>query len=141
MTRFRPLVLLLFLVFLGACNPEGPTGPKPFSLFDIYGLWKLRMDDPSCGPGLVFYLDFGPFGTAPTHDSVRVSGSWYLDEKNPETHQLTGYISRNSGLAYFSLDNFDTKTIEGIFVSNRNFAGAYRESGGCINRLRGKFLE
>jgi hypothetical protein len=140
MTRFRVLIPLL-LWSLAACNPEGPTGPKPFSIVEVYGLWKVRMDDANCGPAGLFYLDFGPFGIAPTQDSVRVSGNWYLNEKNPDTYKLTGHIFRNSGLASFSLDDFDTKIIEGIFVNNRNFAGAYRELGGCVNRLRGKFLE
>jgi len=142
MTRIRFLVpvLFLFLAF-GACNPEGPTGPKTFSIFDVYGVWKVRMDDSGCGPAEVFYMDFGPFGVTPTPDSIRVSGTWYLDQKNPTVRDLTGYIYRDSGLAYFSLDDFDTKIIEGIFVSNKNFAGAYRELGGCVNRLRGKFLE
>jgi len=138
----RILIPVLFLLLsLGACNPEGPTGPKPFSIFDVYGLWKLRMDDPGCGPAEIFYLDFGPFGVTPTQDSIQITGSWYPDQKNPDTQRLTGYIYRDSGLAYFSLDIFDTKIIEGIFVSNRNFAGAYRELGGCVNRLQGKFLE
>ena len=141
MTRFRVLTLLLLLLSPSACNPEGPTGPESFSIFKVYGVWKVRMDAPSCGPGTSFYLDFGPFGATAGLDSIRVSGSWYLDEKNPEVQQLTGHIFRNSGLAYFSMDNSDTEIIEGIFVSNRNFSGAYRELGGCVNRLRGKFLE
>lgn len=142
MIRIRRLapILVLFLS-LGACNPDSPTGPKPFSIFDIYGLWKVRLDDANCGPAQEFYLDFGPFGITPTADSVSISGSWYLDQKNPDTFKLTGSISRESGLAFFSMDNFDTQIIEGIFVSNKNFAGAYREVDGCINRLRGKFLE
>jgi hypothetical protein len=145
MTRIRhsipTLLVLLSMGAVGACNPEGPTGPKSFSLFDVYGIWKVRMDTPDCGPAEEFFLDFGPFGIEPTQDSVRISGTWYLDEKNPDTPGLTGYIYRDSGLAYFRLDDFDTKVIEGIFVSNKNFAGAYRELGGCVNRLRGKFLE
>jgi hypothetical protein len=141
MTRFRVLIPLLLLFPLGACNPEGPTGPKPFSIFEIYGIWKVRMEGPDCGPAAVFYLDFGPFGIAPTQDSVQVLGNWYLDEMNPDTPRLTGHVFRKSGIAHFSLDNFDTKIIDGIFVSNRDFAGAYRELGGCINRLRGRFLE
>jgi hypothetical protein len=86
-------------------------------------------------------LDFGPFGTAPTQDSVRISGNWYPDQKNPPVQDLTGHIFRDSGIAFFSLDFSDEKIIEGIFVSNESFAGAYREIGGCVNRLRGKFLE
>jgi hypothetical protein len=143
MTRLIPPSLLCLLIMGGftACNPEGPTGPEPFSIFDVYGIWKVRMDDPGCGPASLFYLDFGPFGTAPTQDSVRISGNWYLDQKNPTPQDLTGHIFRDSGITYISLDVYDEKIIEGIFVSNTNFAGAYRELGGCINRLRGKFLQ
>jgi len=142
MIRTRVLVPLLFLLTLpAACNPEGPTGPKSFSIFDVYGLWKVRMDNTGCGPAEEFYLDFGGFGIPAKADTVAISGNWYLDEKNPDPAKLTGHISRDSGLAYFSLNDFDTKIIEGIFVSNRNFSGAYRELDGCINRLRGKFLE
>jgi hypothetical protein len=143
MTRFLPPVLLFLLIVGGfaGCNPEGPTGPKPFSIFDVYGIWKIRMDDPGCGPATVFYMDFGPFGTAPTQDSVRISGNWYLDQKNPTVQDLNGHIYRDSGLAFFSLDFSDEKFIEGIFVSNKNFAGAYRELEGCVNRLQGRFLE
>lgn len=140
MTR-RFIPLLLIIVSLGACNPEGPTGPKTFSIFDVYGLWQLRMASPDCGPAQLFNMDFGPFGISATQDSIQVIGSWYLSEKNPETHKLTGYIYRDSGLAYFSLNDFDTKIVEGIFLSNKEFAGAYRELGTCVNRLRGKFLE
>jgi hypothetical protein len=143
MTRTLLPILLFFLLLggSGACNPEGPTGPKPFSIFDVYGIWKMRMEDPGCGPGEVFYMDFGPFGVAPTQDSVQVSGIWYVDEENPETELLNGHIYRESGLAYFTLDILDTEIIEGIFVSNKDFAGGYRELDGCVNRLRGKFLE
>ena len=142
MTRIRaPLLILSILLSVGACNPEGPTGPRSFSIFDVYGIWKVRMDDAGCGPAKELFLDFGPFGIEPTQDSVRISGTWYLDQANPDTPKLTGHIFRNSGLAYFSLDDFDTKIIQGIFVSNKDFAGAYRELGGCVNRLRGKFLE
>jgi len=142
MTWIRPfLPLLLLLLAMGACNPEGPTGPKSFSIFDVYGVWKVKMETTTCGPESVFYLDFGPFGTAPTEDSVKVSGNWYLDEENPDTPSLNGHIFRDSGLAFFTLDLFDTQIIEGIFVSNKDFAGAYREVDGCVNRLRGKFLE
>jgi len=138
----RILIPILFLILpLGACNPEGPTGPKAFSIFDVYGLWKMRMEGPGCAPAEVINLEFGPFGVTPTADSVRVAGSWYLDEKNPTTRRITGHIYRDSGLAYFSMDDFDTKNIEGIFVSNKVFAGAYRELGGCVVRLRGGFLE
>jgi hypothetical protein len=143
MIRALPPILLSLLIVGGfnACNPEGPTGPKSFSIFDVYGLWKIQMEDPGCGPGELFYMDFGPFGVSPTQDSVRVSGNWYLDQKNPDTFDMTGHIYRDSGLAFFSLDILDTESIEGIFVSNKNFAGAYRKLGGCVNRLQGKFLE
>jgi len=133
--------ILLILVSAGACNPEGPTGPKSFSLFDVYGLWKLQMDNPGCGPADVFLMDFGPFGITPTQDSVQVSGNWWVDEENPETFKLNGHIFRDSGLAHFTLDIHDNEIIEGIFVSNKDFAGAYRELDGCTNRLHGKFLE
>jgi len=143
MKRIPVLIPILSLLLpLGGCNPEGPTGPKSFSIYDVYGIWKVRLETPDCGPAAVFYLDFGPFGITPTADSVHIAGNWYLDEKNPDTPKLTGYISRESGMAYFSLNDFDTKIIEGIFVSNRNFSGAYREvDDGCVNRLQGKFLE
>jgi len=140
MTRFF-IPILLILLSLGACNADDPMGPKPFSIFDVYGIWKLQMDDPGCGPGELFYLDFGPFGVTPTQDSLKISGSWYAAEKNPDVFKLTGHIYRDSGLAYFSLDILHTEIIEGIFVSNTNFSGAYREADGCTNRLQGKFIE
>ena len=140
MTRILIPILFLFLS-LGACNPEGPTGPKPFSIFDVYGLWQLQMDSPDCGPAKIFNMDFGPFGITPSQDSIKIIGSWYLSEKNPDSHKLTGHIYRDSGLAYFSMNDFDTKIVEGIFVSNRDFSGGYRELGGCANRVQGKFLE
>lgn len=135
------LLIILIIVPLGACNPEGPTGPSAFSISQVYGLWKMRMESPGCAPAEVLNLDFGPFGLAPTQDSVRITGSWFLDEPNPAIHSLTGFIYRISGLAYFTMDILDTKFIEGIFVSNTDFAGAYRELDGCAVRLRGKFLE
>ena len=140
MTR-SPFPLLLILLSLGACNPDGPTRPKGFSIFDVYGVWKLQMDNPTCGPGEVFFLDFGPFGVTPTPDSVQISGSWYVDQKNPLPEKLTGHIFRDTGFAYFSMDIFDTEIIEGYFVSSKNFAGAYQEVDGCVNRLQGVFLE
>ena len=128
MTRVRiPISVLIFLfliVPLGACNPEGPTGPSAFSLFQVYGLWKMRMESPGCAPAEMLNLDFGPFGVAATQDSVRVTGSWFLDEMNPATHPMSGFIHRISGLASFTLDLLDTKFIEGVFVSNKDFAGA-----------------
>lgn len=101
---------------------------------------------PSPAPGVSPSRHEATFGCSrktgtPTPDSVRVSGSWYLDQENPGIQPLTGHIFRSLGLAYFTLDNFDTKIIEGIFVSMRGFSGAYREPGGCVNRLWGKFLE
>lgn len=135
------LLIILIIVPLGACNPEGPTGPSAFSIFQVYGLWKMRMESPGCAPAEVLNLDFGPFGVAATGDSVRVIGSWFLDELNPTTHSLSGFIYRISGLASFTMDIQDTKFIEGVFVSNTDFAGAYRELDGCVVRLRGKFLE
>jgi hypothetical protein len=143
MIRALSAILIVILTAGGtaACNPEGPTGPKPFLISEVYGVWKVRMDDATCGPAKVLYLDFGPFGITPTQDSIQISGSWYLDQKNPDVQGLTGHIYRDSGLAYINLDKFNPKIVEGIFVSNRNFAGAYREPDGCVNRLRGKFLE
>ena len=41
----------------------------------------------------------------------------------------------------YSLQALDTEIIEGYFVSNKNFAGAYHEVDGCVNRLQGVFLE
>lgn len=138
----RLLVPILFLILsMGACNPEGPSGPKPFSIFDVYGLWKMKTDDTGCAPAQVFNIDFGPFGVAPSQDSIRVSGDWYLDEVNPPSHKMTGHIFRDSGIAFFSMNDFDTEIVEGIFVSNRDFSGAYRKLGGCSVRLRGRFIE
>jgi len=138
---YLPVSLALVLLLSG-CNPEGPTGPKPFSLFDVYGLWKVRAEEEGCAPARVFNLQFGGFSGPAQGDSVRVVGSWFLDEKNPQARDLTGFIFRWSGLAYFYLNDFRTEIIEGVFVSNRTFAGAYREEeGGCVVRIRGKFLE
>lgn len=143
MTRVLiPILLLIILIVpLGACNPEGPTGPSAFSVFRVYGLWKMRMESPGCAPGEVLALDFGPFGLSATGDSVRVTGRWFLDEMNPTTYPLSGFIYKLSGLASFKLDIQDTKSIEGVFVSNEDFAGAYRELDECVVRLRGKFIE
>jgi len=133
--------ILLLILPLGACNPEGPVGPEKFSLFDVYGLWKMRMESPGCAPAEELLIDFGPFGVTSTADSIKVSGSWFLDEINPKPHQMGGFIFRVSGLAVFTMNDQDTKLIEGVFVSNTNFAGAYRELEACIVRLRGKFIE
>ena len=137
-----PISLLILLILpLGACNPEGPTGPSAFSIFEVYGLWKMRMENPGCAPGEELNLSFGPFGVTAGQDSIRVSGSWFLAEVNPTTYPLNGIIHRISGLASFTMDIQDTKFIEGVFVSNTDFAGAYRELDGCVVRLRGRFLE
>ena len=78
MTRlFLPALLLILAV--GACNPSDPTGPQEFSLFDIYGLWKLQMEGQGCAPGDLVNLEFGPFGVAATEDSkflARLANSW-----------------------------------------------------------------
>jgi len=78
MTRFLFFFLLFPLLVLGSvvvCNPEGPTGPQDFSIFEVYGLWKLRMDSPGCAPAQVLNLEFGPYSVAHTEDSLRISGS------------------------------------------------------------------
>jgi len=72
---------------------------------------------------------------------VLVGGRWWIDQENPTPRQLKGAIHRSSGLAHFSLDDSDTWLIAGIFVSNRDFAGAFTDVGSCTERLRGKFLE
>ena len=139
----RILLFVLFLSFgaLTACNPSDPTGPKDFSLFEIYGLWKMRLDDTGCGPAEIINVEIGPFGLAATADSVRVSGSWYLDQKNPESFPVRGHIFRVSGLAILSMNDLDTEFIRGVFVSNKKFAGGFRILGECEVRLTGKFIE
>ena len=138
----RILIPLLFLILpLGACNPEGPVGPEKFSPNRVYGLWKMRMDSPGCAPAEELLMDFGPFGVTQTGDSIKVSGSWFLDVINPAPHKMGGFLFRVSGLAVFTMNDPDTKLIEGVFVSNTNFAGAYRELEECVVRLRGKFIE
>jgi hypothetical protein len=138
MTRSFLVILVFVLV---ACNPEGPTGPDPYSVVDVYGLWKIRAEDEGCAPGRVFNLQFGPLAMPITNDSVRVSGRWFLDQKNPEPRELDGTIHRPSGLAWFVLDIFHTKFIEGVFVSSESFSGAYFEKDGCVVRIKGRFLE
>lgn len=141
MARLLLFFLVLSFGFLTACNPSDPTGPKDFSLFEIYGVWKMRLDNTGCGPAEIINVEFAPYGVAATADSVRVAGSWYLDQKNPPTHPVRGHIYRVSGLAVLSMDDRDTKFIRGVFVSNKKFAGGYRELGVCEVRLTGKFIE
>ena len=138
------LTLLLALLIAGGfsgCNPTDPTGPKSFSIFDIDGVWKFQMENEGCGPGKFFFMEFARFGVALPPDSAQFSGGWYLDQKNPDTFDFKGYIFHKTGLAFFTLDIQDSQIVEGVFTSSRRFSGAYREVGGCVNRLQGKFLE
>ncbi len=140
----RRLLLFLLLLSMGsfcACNPTDPMAPKEFSLFEIYGLWKMRLDGPECGPAQLINVEIGPYSVAATQDSMRVAGSWYLDEKNPSVHPVRGFIYRVSGLAVLSMNDADTEFVRGVFVSNKKFVGGYREIGSCEIRLVGKFIE
>lgn len=136
------LLLFVLAVPLGACNPEGPTGPEPYFWADVLGLWKMRMEEDGCAPDDILNLQVSRFGAGIEGDSVLVGGAWFRDEVNPQSFSLRGHYGVTTGEAHLRLDQHATMRIDGFFISSRDFRGAFiDDTKPCAVRVRGRFIE